>query len=109
MADADGHLEKLEELARERWGERWTIKIQHFATGSRKAIAYHSRGVVDETDDGTTIRELERLQIDEDGRVGFDRIRVRPREVLDVLERSELSAEGSFEPESGDREHEDHN
>lgn len=73
MAD----LDQLEAAARERWGERWTIEVRHFADGSTSAHAFRSRG---RTDAGHL--EKERLFIGDDGEIRADRV-VEARETVE--------------------------
>lgn len=44
----EDHLAALEDAARERWGEHWTIRIQQFSDGSIRTFAFHSKGRTDE-------------------------------------------------------------
>lgn len=83
-------LDRLKAAARDRWGDRWTIRVQHFATGNTKAIAFHSRGTVDRDDVDGKVLDVERLQLDDDGRLGYDRVHVSPQQIIDVRERDRI-------------------
>lgn len=85
-------VDRLEELARERWGERWTIETKRFADGDRQSIAYHSRGVVDADEYDEKLVEFERLQLTDDGAVGYDRVWIRQEAIVDVREQELLDA-----------------
>ena len=50
----EDELAALEAAARDRWGERWGIRILQFADGSISSYAFHSFG---RTDDGHLERE----------------------------------------------------
>lgn len=79
-------LDQLKKAARERWGDEWLIRQEHFADGDSKAIAVHTEGLVDRDDVDGEVREIERLQI-EDGKVGYDKRHIRPKTVVEVLDR----------------------
>jgi len=83
-------VDRLEELAGERWGERWVIETKRFADGDRQAIAYHSRGVVDTDEYDEKLVEFERLQLGDAGEVGYDRVWLRQETIVDVREQETL-------------------
>lgn len=58
-------IERLEEIARERWGERWTITQKHFADGTTKATAWRNIGPVDVDDIEGKVFEREEIRIDD--------------------------------------------
>lgn len=82
-------LERLEQLARERWGDEWAIRATHFADGTTQAYAFRSRGVVDDDRDEKTL-EQERLYSDGDETI-YQRVHVQYEDVVDVLEERDLS------------------
>lgn len=87
--DADEDLVRLKELARERWGNQWTITQKHFADGTTKATAFRSLGQVDDLDDADVdegmVFECERIRIKGD-RVLHDHVYVRNEEVIETVE-----------------------
>jgi glutathione peroxidase-family protein len=104
MADEQDRLEHLEEIARERWGERWTITQKHFADGTTKATAWRTYGPVDIDTDGQVF-EIERIRI-KDGEALHEHVYQRDgtvierfsSEITDVDEISDLdSLNGSSE------------
>lgn len=67
-------VDRLEEAARERWEDGWTIQTLRFADGTSRSFAYHTVG---RADDGRIERERLRIGVDGDnlsrtrtGRVG---------------------------------------
>ncbi|SEQ29757.1 hypothetical protein [Natrinema salaciae] len=85
MADGDRNdLDRLEELARERWGERWTITQKHFADGTTKQTAWRTYGPVDVDDDGQVF-DIERIRL-EDDEVLHDRVYQRNDDVVEVID-----------------------
>ncbi|WP_436936564.1 hypothetical protein [Halovenus marina] len=56
--------EQLENIARDLWGEEWTIETRKWADGSSQSIAFHTKKVVDRDAD---ILERELLKLTEDG------------------------------------------
>lgn len=89
MPENNPDLDHLEALARERWGDEWTMRITRWADGDQQAIVVHSVGVVDDSDDGK-ILEKERIQSYRDGSVRWDRVHERKPEVVDVRESERL-------------------
>lgn len=90
-------LERTKEVAREQWGDAWTVRALHFADGSVRPVAFRSLGVdreATEASEGTVV-ERERLWVGEDGEEAvIERVLVRQREVLDVLDERELDGPG---------------
>lgn len=77
-------LERLKELARERWGEQWTITQQHFADGTTKQTAWRTYGPVDADTDGQVFG-VERIRLEGD-EVLHDRVYQRDDDVVDVID-----------------------
>jgi len=79
--------DRLRDVARDRWGDGWTLKIEEYADGSRDHRVVHSRGVV-ETDAGPAV-ERDRLLFDADGRIVRDRVQTTTGDQLsrEVVER----------------------
>ncbi len=90
----DERVDRLEDLAEERWGDRWTISVERYADGDVSTLAYCSHGTVDREDVDGPVVEVERLQIDADGRVGYDHVHKRRDAVVAVLERETLDGGG---------------
>lgn len=42
--DTDEEIETLKAEASARWGDKWTLRVQHFSDGDSNAFAFHSRG-----------------------------------------------------------------
>ncbi|RKD85241.1 hypothetical protein [Halopiger aswanensis] len=80
-------LERLEQLARERWGDEWAIRATHFADGTTQAYVFRSHGIVDDDRNRKTL-EQERLYTD-GGVVHYRRVHVQQENVVAVLEESE--------------------
>lgn len=89
---ADPDRQRLEEAARERWGEEWAIQQRHWSDGTTSAHAFH----LEPTDDPDVVLR-DRLFVGADGDVYHERIRVRREETLDVLERDEPPEEATSE------------
>jgi len=70
--------DRLRDLARDLWGDAWTLRTQTYADGSTDHIVFHSRGRV--TVDGESLLERDRLEFDGDGNVVHSRERVRKEE-----------------------------
>ena len=85
-SDQQDDLARLKAAARERWGDEWLIRQEHFADGDSKAFAVHTAGPVERDDVDGKVREIERLQI-ADGEVGYDKRHIRPETVVETLER----------------------
>lgn len=66
----------LKSEARERWGDRWTVEVKHFADGDFHAHAVHSRG---RTGGGNL--EEDRLFITDDSTVCVERVTLERREL----------------------------
>lgn len=76
-----GVLETLKAAARDRWGEKWTIRQDHYADGTSRAYAFRVRG---STEEGYGIQG--RLFVGADGQVYHDRVTLDYEQVVDVLE-----------------------
>ena len=81
-------VERLKAAARERWGERWTVRELHFADGDTHACAYQSQGL---DDDGNQI--LLRMSFVDDGSIVVSRV-VRCMEELEEELVEELEVAG---------------
>lgn len=81
-------LRRLEAAAHERWGEGWTIDIKVWSDGTIQAVALRSLGEV-RRDEPEQYVKRERLRVTDEG-VECDRVVVRDREVVDVLEEPAL-------------------
>ncbi|RQG93715.1 hypothetical protein [Natrarchaeobius oligotrophus] len=77
-------LERLKQLARERWGDEWAIEQRHWADGTTTEHAYHV-----EPSDEPDVRIRERLFIGADGEPYHDKVRVRHEQILEVIERDD--------------------
>lgn len=80
-------LDRLEQAARERWGETWSISATHFADGTTQAYAFRSYGRVDGSAD---LIERERLWVD-DERAVLQRVYVRDKEVVELLDERDIT------------------
>lgn len=76
MSTLDAHIDRLKAEATERWGERWTVRVQHFADGDANAFAFCSRG---RDDDGNLVHD--RLFILENGETVVERVTMESREL----------------------------
>ncbi|WP_265112258.1 hypothetical protein [Halosolutus halophilus] len=76
-------FERLEELARERWGEKWAIQQKHWADGSTTEHAYHMRGLVDVEDVDGRVHEKELLFLNDEGQHVVERIQVQVGATVD--------------------------
>lgn len=76
MNDPDEAIERLQSVASERWGDRWTVEVSYFADGDFQATALQSRG---RTEEG--FLEHERLFVSDDGTVAAERAVVERREI----------------------------
>ena len=79
MSDIETSIERLKAEATERWDERWTIRVQHFADGDANAFAFCSRG---RNEDGDLVHD--RLFILDSGETVVERV---------TMERNELDSE----------------
>lgn len=77
--DPDTKLERLKVEAAERWGDHWTVRVQHFADGDANAFAFRSRG---RDEDGNLVHD--RLFILDSGEPVVERV---------TMEKSELETE----------------
>lgn len=84
---SDEVLETLESLARDLWGEYWTIKIECFADGTNQAMAVHGGSKVTDHDRDQRVREVERIAVDEDGQVGYDRVHLTRSDLVEMVEK----------------------
>lgn len=71
-------LDRLRAEARERWGDRWTIKTTEWADGTTRHRAIRSRGRVEV--DGESLIEQDELKFTTDGELVVERVRVEPGE-----------------------------
>lgn len=69
-------LERLEELARERWGEKWAIEQKHGADGTTTEHAYHVKGRVDVDDVDQSVREYEYLWLNEENQYIVEQVQL---------------------------------
>lgn len=76
MTDLDAQIERLQAEATERWGDRWTIKINQFSDGDSQCHAMRSRG---RNDDGHLVQD--RLYLLENGETAVERVTMERREV----------------------------
>ncbi|WP_137290655.1 hypothetical protein [Natronorubrum halophilum] len=76
-------LERLEELARERWGDKWAIKQKHWADGTTSEHAYHMNGPVDVDDVDQKVLESERLWLNDDGQYVVERVQLTAKKAID--------------------------
>jgi hypothetical protein len=79
MSGLDAKIERLEAEASERWGDHWTVRVQHFADGDTHAFAFCSRG---RDGDGNLVHD--RLFLLDSGETVVERV---------TMERSELDTE----------------
>ncbi|WP_254768253.1 hypothetical protein [Salinilacihabitans rarus] len=83
MSDSDDRLERLEELARERWGENWAIEQTHWADGTTSEHVYHMRGPVDVEGIDGRVLEKDLLVLDDEGRHVVERVRMQTGTTVD--------------------------
>ncbi|WP_254532717.1 hypothetical protein [Natrinema gelatinilyticum] len=81
QVDVDEY-EALEQIARERWGDQWTIRVNHYADGTTRRYAMHSDGRLrpDEHnfDDDARVLEQERIWVNVDEQQIYrDRVHIR--------------------------------
>lgn len=89
MTDFDRRLERLKDEARDRWGERWVVKVSHFADGDRRAHAIRSRG---QNNSGHLVKD--QLFMLENGEMSVQRVTVEHNEIdSKVIELPESAAE----------------
>lgn len=81
-------LEMLEDAARERWGDQWSIEQLHFADGTTSQHAYRLGGL----NDAGHLRK-ERLFVGADGEVYYDHVLLDKAEIVEVIEQDEAPAE----------------
>jgi hypothetical protein len=79
MTNPESTVERLKAEATERWGNYWTIRVQHFADGDTNAFAFRSRR---RDDDGNLVHD--RLFILDSGQIVVERV---------TMERNKLDAE----------------
>jgi hypothetical protein len=95
QTSVDSMLEDLDErellhaAARDRWGERYTVRINEYATGERSMHAYQLRG---QNEDGTRTKELLKVFVDEESYAVWRRV-VEPEQFADG---DELLEDGSL-------------
>lgn len=73
----------LEEIARERWGEKWAIEQKHWADGTTTEHAYHVVGPADVDDIDQDVREYEYLWVNEEGEYVVERVQLTTRKTID--------------------------
>jgi hypothetical protein len=76
MTDLDTEIERLQAEATARWGDHWTVRVQHFADGDANAFAFCSRGL---DDDGNLVHD--QLFILEHGETVVERVTMERREL----------------------------
>lgn len=86
-------IKRLKELARERWGDKWTITQKHFADGTTKQTAWRSYGPVDVDSEGQVF-DIERIRLEGD-EVLHDRVYQRNDDVVEVFDH-EICAPGDL-------------
>ena len=74
--DLDMQIERLKSEATKRWGERWVVKVSHFADGDTQAHALTSRG---RNEDGHLVQDY--LIILDSGEVVVERVTSQRREL----------------------------
>lgn len=79
--DVEKGVKKLKTAARERWGDKWTVEVKHWADGTHQFYAYHRAG---RTPSGH-LRE-ERLMFDGSGTIHHERLLVKKEQVLERAE-----------------------
>ena len=81
--DIDEKIERLKAEARDRWGERWTVRVNYCADGDASAHAFRSRGRTS----GGLLKE-DRLFLTDEG-VAVEQVTQKSREVeSEIIEAS---------------------
>lgn len=84
--ELDAKIERLKTEASERWGDNWTVRVQHFADADAHAFAFTSRG---RNEDGDLVHD--RLFLLENGEAAVERV---------TMERNELDSETLEAPQA---------
>ncbi|WP_254522049.1 hypothetical protein [Natrinema caseinilyticum] len=79
----------LERIGRDLWGDRWTIRVRHYADGTTRRFIMHSEGRIGsddhDFDPDARVLERERIWIDVDDQQMY-RDRVHVREETETIE-----------------------
>lgn len=76
MTDLETEIERLQAEATARWGDHWTVRVQHFADGDANAFAFGSRG---RDEDGHLVHD--QLFILEHGETVVERVTMESNEL----------------------------
>ena len=87
----DSELDRLKTVARELWGDSWTIRVTRWADGSQQAFAFRSHGLAD-PDSDDDLYERERMVLNDESSEYLIRREVyRQEDIVDIVDREEGS------------------